>query len=136
MMKIEYSSNNSGGAWWLTDENWLALEAAGWKVEWVRDRTDGFFGCDRDGRWLGALAKEASKDFDSPAEAIREFERITGQNASDEGCNCCGAPHSFSWDAPDGEWGYASGEDVLPLLYSNPPKTLREAAERLNGGTA
>ncbi len=27
--KIEYSSNNSGGDWWLKDEDWFALEKAG-----------------------------------------------------------------------------------------------------------
>ena len=24
-MRVEYSSNNSGGEWWLADEDWLAL---------------------------------------------------------------------------------------------------------------
>lgn len=33
-MKVTYSSNNSGGSWWLTDENWRDLEQAGWVVEW------------------------------------------------------------------------------------------------------
>lgn len=33
-MIVEYSSNNSGGSWWLSDKHWLALEAAGWRVEW------------------------------------------------------------------------------------------------------
>ena len=28
--------------------------------------------------------------------AVEEFERVTGQDASDEGCNCCGQPHNFS----------------------------------------
>ena len=30
----EYDSNNSGGSWWLSDQNWIDLEQAGWKVEW------------------------------------------------------------------------------------------------------
>ncbi len=34
-MYIEYDSNNSGGSWWLDDDDWKALEKAGWKVEWV-----------------------------------------------------------------------------------------------------
>ena len=34
-MYVEYSSNNSGGSWWLKDEDWKALEAAGWKVVWA-----------------------------------------------------------------------------------------------------
>jgi hypothetical protein len=33
-MKVEYSSNNSGGSWWLKTEDWKALEDAGWNVEW------------------------------------------------------------------------------------------------------
>lgn len=35
MSYIEYNSNNSGGHWWLTDENWKALEQAGWIVHWA-----------------------------------------------------------------------------------------------------
>lgn len=155
-MKIEYRSNNSGGSWWLSDEQWLALEAAGWTVEWVRDeekrreariaalRAEGkekeasewerWPAMKRGERWLGALATTATKDFPSPADAVREWERITGLVASDEGCNCCGAPHSFSWDGPNGEYGgYVSGEEVIPLLYENAPKSLREAAEQLAG---
>lgn len=99
-MKIEYLSNNSGGSWWLSDDDWKKLEAAGWTVEWEEEV------------WLGALARRASKDFETVGDAIREFEKVTGQEASDEGCNCCGAPHSFSW-----EGGYACGEDCLEHLY-------------------
>ena len=33
-MYVEYITNNSGGSWWLSDDDWKALEAAGWKVEW------------------------------------------------------------------------------------------------------
>lgn len=32
---VEYSSNNSGGSWWLTPEDWKALEDNGWTVEWL-----------------------------------------------------------------------------------------------------
>ena len=81
-MKVEYSSNNSGGYWWLKDEDWYALEKAGWEVKWKGER------------WLGALASRAEKDFPSLKEAIMEFEKVTGQQASDEGCNCCGPPHN------------------------------------------
>lgn len=96
IMKIEYRSNNSGGSWWLSDEDWKALEAAGWDVQWVRDKKDSIFDSTaKDGRWLGALATSASKDFESIDDAIQEFERITGQDASDEGCGCCGPPHNF-----------------------------------------
>jgi hypothetical protein len=83
MKTIVYSSNNSGGSFWLKDEDWQKLEDAGWTVEW------------KDERWLGTLATEAKKEFRSMRLAIKEFEAITGQDADDEGCNCCGQPHNF-----------------------------------------
>jgi hypothetical protein len=131
MIKVEYSSNNSGGDWWLSDEDWFKLEAAGWTVRWYKNEPEGSMRRAGDG-WLGALAKRAEKEFETPADAIREFETVTGQKASDEGCNCCGAPHSFQWTNARGEWSYASGESVLSYLYGNDqPTDLREALELL-----
>ena len=98
-MIIEYDSNNSGGDWWLKDEDWYNLEKAGWKIDWYKDEKD-ILGKKRE-RWLGALARGAEKEFNTPKEAIIEFEKITGQDASAEGCNCCGPPHSFSWGDGD-----------------------------------
>jgi hypothetical protein len=110
-MKLSYSSNNSGGSWWLSDSDWHALEAAGWNIDWYATRDDRFtndyikYGekpnYDRypEGKFLGALASKASKEVaskDEAMEAVEEFERLTNSNASDEGCNCCGPPHSFS----------------------------------------
>ena len=125
-MYVEYESNNSGGSWWLKDEHWKALEAAGWKVQWAslenkytdkgdyeRD-TDGTpllvpvgegnsrFGsmaresADGEYRWLGALAKNAFRVGLSLREAAEEFERITGLDTTDAGCACCGQPHMFT----------------------------------------
>ena len=139
---VEYSSNNSGVRWWLKDKDWYALEKAGWKVVWSDEEViyqKGTHVIDNQGfpmtkkkegeekRWLGALARDAYFKCSDPSEAIRSFEKVTGKNASDEGCNCCGAPHSFSWDG-----GYCSGEDCLGYLYDNPPTSLREAAEILS----
>jgi hypothetical protein len=121
-MKIEYSSNNSGGEWWLKDKDWIALEAAGWSVPWGGLAYCGYEGdakfCPKPrcakgkcgghpkfkshtemtkaDRWLGALAREASKEFKSVDEAKADFERITGQDTEAEGCRCCGEPHYFS----------------------------------------
>lgn len=154
---VEYSSNNSGGRWWLKDKDWLALEKAGWTVEWggsyfCHSKYEGFGrrpeskkdickeakGCPghrrydsltavdaADDRWLGCAAEAASKHFNSLSEGIREWESITGMTASDEGCNCCGAPHSFH--AGEGtESEYASGSTCADLLLGE-PKTLEEA---------
>ncbi|WNN93705.1 hypothetical protein SEA_CALLINALLBARBZ_55 [Arthrobacter phage CallinAllBarbz] len=95
---ITYSTNNSGGGWWLDDEDWKALEAAGWKVDWYADDVrNAYYGAN--GRWLGALATTAHREGLDMDEAIEEWERVTGQDAEDEGCSCCGAPHSF-YEAP------------------------------------
>lgn len=134
---VEYSSNNSGGSWWLSDQNWKDLEAAGWKVEWatlehlwtdngdyVREpdgtpklvpvgQGNSKYGSrvDKDGRYLGALAKKAHKiGCDSIREAAAEWERITGQCATDAGCACCGQPHTFTLYR-DGKW-VDSGPDA------------------------
>lgn len=80
---VKYRSNNSGGSWWLTDDNWKALEKAGWEVDW------------EERRWLGALATSATRRGLSLKDAITEWVSITGKDPADEGCNCCGAPHDF-----------------------------------------
>lgn len=120
---VTYDSNNSGGSFWLCDDDWDKLAAAGWTVHW---NGHGRFG-DRPGtsyseplvpvedvgkRWLGARACSAAKKFENPADAIAEFERVTGQVASAEGCNCCGPPHSFQYEDADGKTHYASAEVV------------------------
>ncbi len=161
-MRVEYSSNNSGGGWWLDDADWVALEKAGWVVLWggkyfchptyggLLDNQGPNLCPDREScqeghvaatsaedaerlRWLGSLAREAYREAPSAEEAIREWERVTGKSASDEGCNCCGPPHNFSWTDDDGQHHYASGDDVLPLLYGDGPKTLRDAVPRPRG---
>lgn len=92
---VEYSSNNSGGSWWLTDEDWKNLEAAGWEVDWVKYQKDRFFKGDDPTRFLGALATSAKRYGLSLGMAKAEFEDVTGANVDDNGCNCCGKPHEF-----------------------------------------
>jgi hypothetical protein len=97
MGKVKYSSNNSGGSWWLSDEDWLNLEKAGWKVQWYRNDPHMKQWVDEpdNGRFLGALASNATREGLSLKMAIAEWEDITGESAYDEGCRCCGEPHSF-----------------------------------------
>jgi hypothetical protein len=94
-MDIEYFSNNSGGNWWLSDEDWYALEKAGWEVQWKKDDPH-YKNQLHEGRWLGALATEAIKRNTTYKEAVSEWETITGEDENDEGCPCCGRPHIFS----------------------------------------
>lgn len=94
--KVEYSSNNSGGDWWLKDEHWFALEKAGWKVNWIKD--DPYhLKWDRGDRWLGALATRAERIGLTLKEAVSEWEDVTGLSSTDAGCPCCGQPHYFSY---------------------------------------
>ena len=125
-MYVEYSSNNSGGSWWLNDKQWRALEAAGWKVAWMHLEftytEKGAFLRDSDGtpklvpvgkgngrygkfaspnekgeyRFLGALAQTAYRVGLSLRKAAAEWERVTGESATDAGCPCCGQPHTFT----------------------------------------
>lgn len=113
-MFVKYTSNNSGGHWWLEDKDWKVLEESGWRVHWVtlhnvysnsgsfeiedgmpKLKTGNSF-ADEDGRWLRALARSAYGKFDSLEKAIASFEEITGQDASACGCMCCGQPHKFT----------------------------------------
>lgn len=125
-MKVEYSSNNSGGDWWLKRGDWEALEKAGWRVEWgglyfCNSKYPGLFGKGVPERyvpcpegavchghrmaesadtvkelWLGAHAKRATLECGSRDAAVESWEETLGMDASEEGCSCCGAPHYFS----------------------------------------
>lgn len=130
MPLYEYDSNNSGGYWWLKDEDWKKLEEAGWTVMWgghyfctggwgTTQPPEGAPRCTATtcpghrkyrsyveavaagpgGRYMGALAVSAQKEFPSEKMAIAEFEHVAGQDFSDDGCSCCGEPHSMS-DTP------------------------------------
>lgn len=100
-MNVKYDSNNSGGSWWLDDADWIALEKAGWKVNWVRDEEI----CGkREDRWLGALATSAEREGLPLMEAVEEWESVTGKCSTEVGCPCCGNPHNFTLYGDDGEW--------------------------------
>lgn len=114
---IEYTANNSGGSWWLSDKNWRDLEKRGWKVLWnshchtfdeagemvlgadglpvFRKSRPGDLRHGEGGRWLGALAMYAYRAGYTEDQAKREFQEITGQDPDEAGCPCCGQPHSF-----------------------------------------
>lgn len=124
---VKYDSNNSGGRWWLSDEDWNKLVEAGWNVHWVKPDKHGYsrpfsaydnplapcvFHGD-DARWLGGLAMSAAKRFDDINDAIAEFELVTGQDAGDVGCNCCGPPHNFEAENEEtGETKYSYSEVI------------------------
>lgn len=94
---VDYESNNSGGSWWLEDEDWYALEDAGWNVRWLCVAPE-------DRRYLGALAKSARR-YGLPLEdAIEEWEEITFKDSTNAGCPCCGPPHSFTEYDGNGEY--------------------------------
>lgn len=136
MRYVEYSSNNSGGNWWLEDHHWVALEKAGWRVAWAKNsfvyndhgnyerdelglplvvgpddpRYKKPFFVEPDGRYMGALAKYAYRPDLTLRQAAEEWERVTGLRSTDAGCTCCGKPHNFT-EYEDGKW-VASGPDT------------------------
>lgn len=98
---VNYDSNNSGGRWWLKDEDWFNLEKAGWVIAWIRLDPSPDIKVDEDGRWLRTLARkaflivEASSQIVAEGIGIESFEQITGQDVNSEGCSTCGSPHYF-----------------------------------------
>jgi len=103
--RVEYSSNNSGGNWWLKDGDWYALERAGWNVKWSKELDDTFLfskEVKKTGRWLGALARKATIELEAYSKTLALATAITWwsdtlpyQDAGAEGCSCCGEPHGF-----------------------------------------
>lgn len=130
-MYIEYNTNNSGGSFWLTTAQWVALEKAGWRVYWVSEKNgdtylfdDGDFIRDetgmpvqaetdstKAGSWLGAKAMSACLSGVTLEKAIEQWEEITGQAADAPGCFCCGQPHNFIEYDDNGKIRYR-GPDV------------------------
>ena len=92
---IEYSSNNSGGRWWLKDEDWKKLEEAGWTIGWCASKNAKIFETGKDGRWLGTLATSATIQAESIAVARALWEHTLCYTSTEEGCPCCGNPHNF-----------------------------------------
>ena len=94
-LTLEYDTNNSGGGFWLIDDNWKAMESAGWSVAWPTGKG-----------WPGVPVRATIpvKDMDDAKRIVREWETITGQDAADEGCNCCGQPHNFNLKDENGRY--------------------------------
>lgn len=123
MVLVEYETNNYGGNWCLKDEDWFNLQKAGWEIglRGIYDKKkdefiDTYKAFDGKTRWLGAIATNARKEFNSVEEALREFELITKATITDEGCGCCGAPHSFNWTDEKEKYNYCDGEKCLKYL--------------------
>ena len=92
MSNTTYRSNNSGGYWHVSDEEWKALDAhLKWTVEWAT--SDEL--THRIALRLGALATMATYRGNSVEEAKESFSEITGLDPEFEGCDCCGPPHNF-----------------------------------------
>ena len=97
---VELLENNSGGYWWLADDDWFALEEAGWEVEWITQDHAGVIELDEKGRYrlLDALAIRARRFDVSLTHARIEFEELTGQSIDEFGCECCGPPHHMDYN--------------------------------------
>lgn len=108
------SENNSGGSFWLVQEDYESLLGAGWfldqeEIKKAKSFLDDSFGQGKDGvpySWRhGALKLQA----ESLREAVESFESATGRDFWAQGCNCCGAPFTISCNDPH---EYISGDSV------------------------
>lgn len=119
MPKYTLDENNSGGRWWLTQEDYVKLFEAGWVYERPEPRPEGppfhmdydkpFLSSNKDDTPYG-YRKHTSFVADSMKDAVESFEKATGHDFFAEGCNCCGAPFSLSSDTEPHE--YLSGDSV------------------------
>jgi hypothetical protein len=142
---IEYNSNNSGGVWWLSDQNWIDLFEAGWKVAWadwpIHYTAEGNHKIDSDGapvispddpefeskwdafkddsgRFQGAVANRAYRNGLSFEDAVAEWEKITNMSALDAGCPCCGRPHEF-YEYKDGKCIKSGPEEIYECKWED-----------------
>ncbi len=95
MKRYVFEENNSGGHWWLKREDYDKLLANGWtcnipdtdpraKKPW-HEGDDVLYG----------ERKYTSKEFSTIKDAVEDWQRITGRNFWEQGCNCCGAPYEI-----------------------------------------
>lgn len=78
MVLVEFTHNNSGGYYWLTNSDWTALAAAGWTVE-----TPTF------GHPSAMIAADSVEHAKALWAETLPFDPDT------EGCPCCGSPFRF-----------------------------------------
>ncbi len=98
---VRFSENNSGGGWWLNGDQYRALLKSG---EWGLDRA-GMEYAASDYQRSGGTHDFDTADvpyflrdyivgiFDSYADGVASWERLTGEDADTVGCECCGPPY-------------------------------------------
>jgi hypothetical protein len=112
---VEYTTNNSGGSFWLSDQKWLDLEQAGWTVMWGEHYDDStkqvvryasyqdLVAAGPKARFLNTAARRALimlPDLPIPDSVLERLAKdvwgiATGMDPDAKGCDCCGPPHAF-----------------------------------------
>lgn len=103
---VKFSENNSGGGWWLSADQYRALLTSG---EWGLCK-DGMAYAEKDYARQGGSHYFDTDDvpyflrhnvvgiFDTYADGVASWERLTGENADTVGCECCGPPFGlYDW---------------------------------------
>ena len=111
-LKVLYRGGNSGGKAWMTQKD--AKELSDWRFV---------------SNFPGVITFGCLKTTKTIIEVLDEFQGVVG-SIDDDGCECCGPPHAFTWwececdDIVNSEYGkhckcdlehagsYASGPDV------------------------
>jgi hypothetical protein len=108
-MLYTFSENNSGGSWWLERADYDALRAAGWQEPVA---IDGPFAAYFDEPGVPYAWRHGwTLECESIRAAVENWEKATGREFFEQGCNCCGAPYSISGSDGD-KWEHISGDDA------------------------
>jgi hypothetical protein len=87
--RVELNQNNSGGYWWLSDEQVDALLADGWFIDGSNTYRM------REGKRALNLSIDLPVTTGAVEIAMIEFQRVTGEDPNAIGCTCCGPPFHF-----------------------------------------
>lgn len=120
-MKYKFSENNSGGSWWLNREQYDKLFTAGWEYHATEYDKENKYDTQphldkKDSTVPYGWRHNLVGEFNSIREAVESFERATGQDFFEEGCNCCGAPFSI---ASEDHKEYLSGDVFYDIMQDS-----------------
>lgn len=91
--RVGCSENNSGGAFWLKDRHYEAMDKAGFDI--IRDVEKNYY------RRGFAVTVAAPNEKIAEFIAKEKFYDATGFTGDEQGCNCCGQPFYFEVIASD-----------------------------------
>ena len=114
-MFVMYEPGQSFAKTRLSETGWVALEAAGWKIQkwWDALKTGGTVMLS-DAEKAERRMDVATKDFPTIEDGVREWERVTGADSTDDAGHFAD-PHGFFWIDDDGEREFRTGQGLQEI---------------------